>query len=54
VINISYDGEHTTSAEKIKSFIKMLDALKPGNTYLFVDHPGSQFTRNAGHSSHRL
>jgi predicted glycoside hydrolase/deacetylase ChbG (UPF0249 family) len=39
VINISYDGAHTTSAEKIKSFINMLDALKPGNTYLFVDHP---------------
>ena len=39
MINISYDGEHTTSAEKIKSFIKMLDALKRGNTYLFVDHP---------------
>ena len=27
------------AAEKIKSFISMLDTLKPGNTYLFVDHP---------------
>jgi len=41
VINISYDGAHATSAEKVKSFIKMLDALKPGNTYLFVDHPAA-------------
>lgn len=36
----SYDGPHTTSEEKIESFIKMLDKLQPGNTYLFVDHPG--------------
>ncbi len=37
---ISYDGVHTTSEEKIESFIKMLDKLEPGNIYLFVDHPG--------------
>ena len=36
----SYDGPHKTSAEKIESFTKMLDKLQPGNTYLFVDHPG--------------
>lgn len=36
----SYDGPHKTSAEKIESFSKMLDKLQPGNTYLFVDHPG--------------
>ncbi|MGH2565617.1 MAG: polysaccharide deacetylase family protein [Ginsengibacter sp.] len=39
VIDVGYDGIHTTSAEKIKSFIEMLDTLKLGNTYLFVDHP---------------
>jgi chitin disaccharide deacetylase len=36
----SYDGPHKSSAEKIESFTKMLDKLQPGNTYLFVDHPG--------------
>ena len=35
-----YDGPHKTSAEKMVSFAKMLDKLQPGNTYLFVDHPG--------------
>ncbi len=35
-----YDGAHKTGAEKVQSFIKMLDKLQPGNTYLFVDHPG--------------
>lgn len=39
VSDVSYNGAHTTSAEKIKSFIAMLDTLKPGKTYLFVDHP---------------
>ncbi|MEO6843792.1 MAG: polysaccharide deacetylase family protein [Ginsengibacter sp.] len=39
VIDVGYNGAHTTSAEKIKSFIAMLDTLKPGKTYLFVDHP---------------
>ena len=37
---ISYKGPHTTAAEKIKSFIAMLEELKPGETYIFVDHPG--------------
>jgi chitin disaccharide deacetylase len=37
---VTYEGPKATSAEKIKSFIKMLEGLKPGNTYLFVDHPG--------------
>ncbi|HMF69991.1 MAG TPA: polysaccharide deacetylase family protein [Flavitalea sp.] len=37
---IGYKGAHKTSAEKIKSFIAMLDDLKSGETYLFVDHPG--------------
>ncbi len=37
---VGYDGPHKNSAEKIQSFIKMLDKLQPGNTYIFVDHPG--------------
>ena len=40
VTNVSYKGAHTTSAEKIESFLTMLDSLEPGKTYLFVDHPG--------------
>jgi len=36
----TYKGAHKTGVEKIKSFIAMLDDLKPGETYLFVDHPG--------------
>ena len=36
----SYDGPHKTSGEKIESFTRMLNKLQPGNTYLFVDHPG--------------
>lgn len=40
VKGVSYDGPKETSQEKIDSFIKMLDGLKPGETYLFVDHPG--------------
>jgi len=35
-----YDGPSKTSAEKIQSFINMLNKLEPGKTYLFVDHPG--------------
>jgi predicted glycoside hydrolase/deacetylase ChbG (UPF0249 family) len=37
---VGYKGAHKTSAEKINSFIAMLDDLKAGETYLFVDHPG--------------
>ena len=40
VKSISYDGPKATSEEKIESFIRMLDKLEPGQTYLFVDHPG--------------
>ncbi len=39
VSDADYAGKHTTSAEKIKSFINMLNKLEPGKTYLFVDHP---------------
>lgn len=37
---ISYAGPKATSEQKVQSFIKMLDELKAGETYLFVDHPG--------------
>lgn len=39
VQSIGYKGPSVTSDEKLKSFLNMLDSLKPGNTYLFVDHP---------------
>jgi len=39
VIDVDYHGKHKTGKEKIKSFIKMLNTLQPGKTYLFVDHP---------------
>jgi len=34
------EGPKATSEEKIQSFIKMLQKLKSGETYLFVEHPG--------------
>ena len=37
---ISYQGPKELLPEKINSFSAMLDQLKPGETYLFVDHPG--------------
>jgi predicted glycoside hydrolase/deacetylase ChbG (UPF0249 family) len=40
VVAARYDGAHVTSAEKIESFVRMLDKLEDGKTYLFVDHPG--------------
>lgn len=39
VMSANYVGAHTTSEEKKTSFIKMLDTLQAGKTYLFVDHP---------------
>lgn len=35
-----FEGPHVTAAEKVSSFIKMLDKLEKGKTYLFVEHPG--------------
>lgn len=35
-----YDGAHATLEEKTQSFLRMLDRLKDGGTYMFVDHPG--------------
>lgn len=40
VKSIGYDGPHATLAEKKKSFTNMLNGLQPGQTYLFLDHPG--------------
>lgn len=37
---IGYQGAKQTANEKIESFIRMLNKLEPGKTYLFVDHPG--------------
>ncbi|AYB32458.1 polysaccharide deacetylase family protein [Chryseolinea soli] len=40
VKGIGYKGPHQTFEEKVSSFLAMLETLKPGETYLFVDHPG--------------
>jgi predicted glycoside hydrolase/deacetylase ChbG (UPF0249 family) len=40
VQGVSYLGVKGTTEEKIQSFIKMLESLVPGETYVFVDHPG--------------
>ena len=40
VIYTGYDGPSGTSDEKIASFLKGLEKLKPGKTYWFIDHPG--------------
>ncbi|MCX7666751.1 MAG: serine hydrolase [Gemmataceae bacterium] len=36
---VGYAGKHGTFAEKQESFLKMLDTLEAGKTYLFVEHP---------------
>lgn len=40
VTNVRYQGPSKTSEDKLQSFLKMLESLQPGKTYLFVDHPG--------------
>jgi predicted glycoside hydrolase/deacetylase ChbG (UPF0249 family) len=40
VKGVGLRGPRGTSQEKIDSFIKMLDDLEAGNTYMFVEHPG--------------
>lgn len=40
VMRAQMEGPRETSAEKITSFIAMLEKLEAGNTYLFVEHPG--------------
>ena len=37
---IGFDGPHKTGAEKIQSFLNMLNKLEPGKTYVFIEHPG--------------
>ncbi|MFC0182080.1 hypothetical protein SAMN04515674_10191 [Pseudarcicella hirudinis] len=37
---IGYVGPNKTADDKVQSFMKMLDKLEKGKTYLFVDHPG--------------
>lgn len=39
VARARYIGPKETSEEKVQSMIKMLESLKAGETYLFVDHP---------------
>ncbi len=40
VIGVGYKGEHRTSEQKVEGFLKMLESLEPGKTYMTVDHPG--------------
>lgn len=40
VAYIGYKGPSKTAEEKEQSFIKMLDQLEAGKTYMFLDHPG--------------
>jgi predicted glycoside hydrolase/deacetylase ChbG (UPF0249 family) len=40
VQGVGFDGPRKTSAEKKQSFINMLNKLRAGNTYIFVEHPG--------------
>jgi predicted glycoside hydrolase/deacetylase ChbG (UPF0249 family) len=39
VKHVGYDGPSATFEQKLKRFIAMLESLKPGETYMFVDHP---------------
>ncbi|WP_080902989.1 ChbG/HpnK family deacetylase [Parabacteroides sp. Marseille-P3160] len=36
---VGYDGPKATSAEKEESFLRMLNKLQSGKSYLFLDHP---------------
>jgi predicted glycoside hydrolase/deacetylase ChbG (UPF0249 family) len=40
VKSIRYLGPKGSPAEKLSSFLKTLESLQPGETYLFVEHPG--------------
>jgi CubicO group peptidase (beta-lactamase class C family)/predicted glycoside hydrolase/deacetylase ChbG (UPF0249 family) len=39
ISGVTYDGAKGTSAEKESAFIRMLEKLEPGKSYMFVDHP---------------
>lgn len=36
---IGYKGPNKTAADKLTSFLNMLDSLQAGQTYMFLDHP---------------
>ncbi|OYU93792.1 MAG: hypothetical protein CFE21_19005 [Bacteroidetes bacterium B1(2017)] len=38
--NTGYEFRNKTTEERIEGFIKMLDKLETGKTYVFVEHPG--------------
>lgn len=40
VQSLRFDGPHTTTEQKVGSFLAALSKMKPGQTYLFVEHPG--------------
>jgi chitin disaccharide deacetylase len=40
VKSVRYVGPKVTPAEKLAGFLKMLDTLAPGATYMFLEHPG--------------
>lgn len=40
VISLGYGAVTKTAKEKIENFLKAINALEQGKTYLFVDHPG--------------
>lgn len=48
---VGYQGSNKTLADKEESFIKMLNSLKPGSNYLFLDHPSldNEEMRAIGH-----
>jgi chitin disaccharide deacetylase len=50
VKGVGWDGKPVTSAEKVESFVRVLEKLGPG-TWLFVDHPAldSPEMRATGH-----
>jgi CubicO group peptidase (beta-lactamase class C family)/predicted glycoside hydrolase/deacetylase ChbG (UPF0249 family) len=39
ISGVTYDGSKGSFAEKEASFIRMLEKLEPGKSYMFVDHP---------------
>lgn len=40
VQRLSYSGPHATPVEKRESFLAAVATMQPGQTYLFVEHPG--------------
>jgi CubicO group peptidase (beta-lactamase class C family)/predicted glycoside hydrolase/deacetylase ChbG (UPF0249 family) len=48
ISGVTYEGSKTTSAEKEASFIRMLEKLESGRSYMFVDHPAYDNTEMQG------